>query len=31
MLTGILFHINWNPVPCDLEQDSILAGTEREL
>ena len=31
MLSGILFQLNWNPVPTYLEQGSILAVTRREL
>ena len=31
MLSGMLFQLNWNPVPAKLEQGSILAGTRREL
>ena len=31
MLSGILFQLNWNPVPTYLEQGSILAITRREL
>lgn len=28
--SGIRFHINWNIVPCYLEQGYILAGTNRK-
>jgi len=31
MLSGILFQLNWNPVPTYLEQAYILAITKREL
>ena len=31
MLSGMLFQLNWNPVPTYLEQDSNLAVTKREL
>ena len=31
MLSGMLFQLNWNPVPTYLEQGSILAVTKREL
>ena len=31
MLSGILFQLNWNPVPTNLEQGSILAITGREF
>ena len=31
MLSGILFQLNWNPVPTYLEQESNLTVTEREL
>ena len=31
MLSGILFQLNWNPVPTYLEQGSILAITRQEL
>ena len=31
MLVGILFHINWNPVPCHMEWRSSWYGTLREL
>ena len=31
MLSGMLFRLNWNPVPAKLEQGSILVGTRREL
>jgi len=31
MLSGMLFQLNWNPVPTYLEQHSILAVTRREL
>ena len=31
MLSGMLFQLNWNPVPTYLEQESNLAGTRREL
>ena len=31
MLSGMLFQLNWNPVPAKLEQESNLAGTMREL
>ena len=31
MLSGMLFQLNWNPVPTYLEQGSILAVTRREL
>ncbi len=31
MLSGMLFQLNWNPVPTYLEQGYILAGTKREL
>ena len=29
--SGMMFHINWNPVPTYLEQAYILAITKREL
>ena|GEM_PF-1385507 len=31
MLSGMLFQLNWNPIPTYLEQRSSLAVTEREL
>ena len=31
MLSGMLFQLNWNPVPTYLEQGSILAVTKQEL
>ena len=31
MLVGILFHINWNPVPCHMELRSSWYGTLRGL
>ena len=31
MLSGILFQLNWNPVPTYLEQESNLAVTRLEL
>jgi len=31
MLSGMLFQLNWNPVPTYLEQESNLAITMREL
>ena len=31
MLSGILFQLNWNPVPTYLEQAYILAITRQEL
>ena len=31
MLSGMLFQLNWNAVPCYLEQESNLAVTKREL
>ena len=31
MLSGMLFQLNWNPVPTYLEQESNLAVTKREL
>ena len=31
MLSGMLFQLNWNPVPTYLEQESILAVTRLEL
>ena len=31
MLSGMLFQLNWNPVPTYLEQESNLAVTRREL
>ena len=31
MLSGMLFQLNWNPVPAKLEQESNLAVTMREL
>lgn len=31
MLSGILFQLNRNPVPTNLEQGSILAITGREF
>ena len=31
MLSGLLFQLNWNTVPTDLEQGSILAVTRLEL
>ena len=30
-LSGMLFQLNWTPVPTYLEQHSILAVTRREL
>ncbi|WP_281641872.1 hypothetical protein [Hoylesella loescheii] len=29
--SGMLFQLNWNPVPTYLEQESILAVTRRKL
>jgi len=29
--SGMMFHVNWNPVPTYLEQGYILAITKREL
>ena len=31
MLSGMLFQLNWNPVPTYLEQESNLVVTKREL
>ena len=31
MLSGMLFQLNWNPVPTYLEQESNLAVTKRKL
>ena len=31
MLSGMLFQLNWNPVPTNLEQESNLAVTRREF
>ena len=31
MLSGILFQLNWNPVPTYLEQRSILAITRLDV
>ena len=31
MLSGMLFQLNWNPIPTYLEQGSILAVTKWEL
>ena len=31
MLSGILFQLNWNPVPTYLEQGSILAITRLDV
>ena len=31
MLAGMLFQLNWTPVPTYLEQESILAVTRLEL
>ena len=31
MSSGMLFQLNWNTVPSNLEQDSILAVPKREL
>jgi len=31
MLSGMLFQLNWNPVPTYLEQESNLAVTKQEL
>jgi len=31
MLSGLLFQLNWNPIPTYLEQESNLAVTKREL
>ena len=31
MLSGMLFQLNWNPVPTYLEQESNLAVTRLEL
>ena len=31
MLSGMLFQLNWNPVPTYLEKESILAVTRLEL
>jgi len=31
MLSGMLFQLNWKPVPTYLEQGSILAVTRLEL
>ena len=31
MLSGMLFQLNWTPVPTYLEQESNLAVTKREL
>ena len=30
MLSGMLFQLNWNTVPTNLEQESNLAVTRRE-
>ena len=31
MLSGMLFQLNWNPIPTYLEQGSNLAVPKREL
>ena len=31
MLSGMLFQLNWNPIPTYLEQGSNLTVTRREL
>ena len=31
MLSGMLFQLNWNPIPTYLEQESNLTVTRREL
>ena len=31
MLSGMLFQLNWNPIPTYLEQESNLAVTRLEL
>ena len=31
MLSGMLFQLNWNPIPTYLEQRSSLAVPKREL
>ena len=31
MLSGMLFQLNWNTIPANLEQGYILALTRREL
>ncbi len=31
MLSGMLFQLNWNTVPANLEQGSILALTGRKI
>jgi len=31
MLSGMLFQLNWTPVPTYLEQGSILAVTTRDV
>ena len=31
MLSGMLFQLNWNPIPTLLEQESNLTETRREL
>ena len=31
MLSGMLFQLNWNPVPTYLEQESNLAVTRQKL
>ena len=31
MLSGMLFQLNWNTVPANLEQGSILAVTGRKI
>jgi len=31
MLSGMLFQLNWTPVPTYLEQESNLAVTKRKL
>jgi len=31
MLSGMLFQLNWNPIPTYLEQESNLAVTKQEL
>ena len=31
MLSGMLFQLNWNPVPTNLEQESNLAVARRKL
>ena len=31
MSSGMLFQLNWNTVPSNLEQDSILAVPKRKL